>query len=165
MASRTAVAEAGSVDGQKTRRGLALQEKVLGAFAVLLIAAALFLLVQNDPGGDDVVPVPTAPAVTILSPASGTAVGRQIELRFTSEETLSIQPGGWGTGGLHIHADVGGQEVMPSSTDIRPVPDGSYEWTLPAPDTGSIALRLFWSDEAHVPVPLSATDDVFLTVR
>jgi hypothetical protein len=162
---RATVAEAESVASQQPRKGLGLQEKVLGGFAVLLIAAAIFLLVRNGLSGEDVAPVPTAPAVAIVSPASGTVVGRNIELRFTSDEALSVQPGGWGAGGLHIHADVGGQEVMPSSTDIRPLQDGSYGWTLQAPDTGSIALRLFWSDEVHVPVPLSASEDVFLTIR
>lgn len=130
----------------------------------MLIVVALYLLVAGL-GDEEVVPVPSAPVVTIVAPQSGATIGRQIELRFTTEERLSVQPGGWGAGGLHLHADVGGREVMPAASDITALQDGAYRWIIEAPDTGALAVRLFWSDEGHVPVPLSATEDVFVTVR
>jgi hypothetical protein len=157
---------AGSTKGTvETPPGIGLQEKLLGGLAIVLILIAVYLLVTGALGREEVAPVPTAPAVTILGPESGSTIGRQIDLRFSTEETLTSQPSGWGVGGLHLHADVGGVEVMPAPSDIRPLQDGSYGWTIQAPDTGSIAVRLFWSDEGHVPIPLSATDDIFLTVR
>jgi hypothetical protein len=155
----TEVAEA-----QPRTRGM--QEKVMGWVAVVLIAFAVYLLIAGGPrDGEVAAAVGAAPPVTILAPESGTEVGRRIDLRFSSEQALSVQPGGWGVGGLHLHADVGGTEVMPGAADIRRLQDGSYQWTIEARDTGSIAVRLFWSDAGHVPVPLSATEDVFLTVR
>src|SRR5690606_29054935 len=96
----------------------------------------------------------------IMAPVDGAEVNRPLEIVFRTEAPISVQPGGWGTGGYHLHADLSGIEVMPGPQDIRQREDGAYTWVVSGASPGELSVRLLWSDAAHRPVAGGGTDVV-----
>lgn len=139
-------------------------DRVLGWSGGALIVAAIYVLVASATGGGGSAAA-EIPALELISPGDNEEVSLPMEIRFRTENSLSVQPGGWGSGGYHLHAELSGREVMPGPEDIRRRPDGSYAWTLAGVQRGAISLRLFWSDAMHRPVLEGSSRAARITIR
>jgi hypothetical protein len=128
-----------------------------------MVVAALLLLLFGGEGDTGGAADLAAPTIEVIEPAPGATLESVLEVRFRSEASLGRMPGGWGTGGLHLHAEIGGRELMPGASDIRRLPDGSYSWSVARPGAGEHTFRLFWSDASHRPLSQGATEPI--TVR
>lgn len=139
------------------------QDRAFGAIAGLMILTAIILLVNSLVGSSPV--SESAPDLQLVAPADGDSVSLPIEIRFRSSEALSNQPGGWGARNFHLHVEVGGVELMPGPTDIRPASANEYIWTVASLPLGDATLRLFWADAAHRPVTDGASNAANVVVR
>jgi hypothetical protein len=142
-----------------------LPDLLLGIVGGAMVVAALLLLLFGGAGDSGAVSDVRAPALEVIAPAAGATVEGVLEVRFRSDASLGRMPGGWGTGELHLHAELGGREVMPGAADIRREPDGSYSWAIGRPGPGGHTFRLFWSDADHRPLLQSATEPITVRVR
>ncbi|MEX2571460.1 MAG: hypothetical protein WD737_09135 [Gemmatimonadota bacterium] len=134
------------------RQAGAIEDRLLGAIGGGMMLIAVLLLIFGGAGDTEQAVEGTPPQMRLLSPADGDTVPSPVQLHFESDAPLSVQPGGWGAAGFHIHAEVDGREAMPGPADIRRAADGSYVWSLAAVPAGERALRLLWSDGQHAPV-------------
>ena len=107
---------------------------------------------------------PLAQAIHVVQPASGAAVDSPLVLHFTTSESLSLQPTGWGTERLHLHARVGGIEYMPAAADIT-MRDSVFTWTLPGVPRGTHAITLGWADLRHRELSAGRTPELSVTIR
>lgn len=140
-----------------------ISDRVLGAAGVMMILAAVYLLLfggPSDEGG-----AAAAPPIELLAPGPGAVVGSPVVLEMRVGGTLTPQPGGWGSGGFHLHADVDGRELMPGPRDIRRLEGGRHAWTLPPLEPGVRTVALFWSDASHRAITGSRTPGISITVQ
>ena len=107
---------------------------------------------------------PLAQPIRIIAPAAGQAVDSPLVLRFTTSESLTLQPTGWGTERLHVHARVGGIEYMPAAADIVKQ-DSVFAWTLPAVPRGTHTVTLGWADLHHRELSAGRTPALTVTIR
>lgn len=124
-----------------------------------MVLLALVLLVRSllGFGASDEGVRAAPPAVTLLAPADGAVVPDPVPLVFRTTADLSPQPGGWGAGDLHLHAEVDGREVMPGGGDIVRLEGERYKWSLALGASGSYAIRLLWAGPDHRPMPATAS--------
>jgi hypothetical protein len=134
---------------------------MVGGAMVLLAVVLLFVGGPRDTGAG--APQSEAPQLELLAPAAGAELSGPLAVDFRFPGTLSRNPGGWGTGDLHIHLEINGREYMPSPRDIQPLEGDVYRWTLPPLPTGTHALRLFWAGPDHR--PMTAGESQTVTVR
>jgi hypothetical protein len=134
------------------RGGRTIPDLVLGALGVGMMMLALVVLIQGGEEDAGSRPLPAPPAVALLEPAPGAAVGGPLSIVFRVEGELVQQPAGWGIGGFHLHLRLDDLELMPSRSDVEALRAGSYRWTVGRLEPGSHRLRLFWSDSGHQPV-------------
>lgn len=144
-------------------RGVA--DRVLGATGAAMVVAALWLLLFGGPGDQVTESAAEPPMLSILSPAAGDTVFAPLPIHFASDRTLAPHSDGWGADGFHVHAEIAGREVMPGPADIRRLGEGRYEWVVPGIPSGTVELRLVWSDERHGRVAANATKGVSIFVR
>ena len=137
---------------------------MLGWVGLAMIAAAVYLLLFGGPGDSDLASTGPPPMLEVLEPSAGASVANPLQIRFRVDDApFTQQPGGWGSGGYHLHAALDGLEIMPGPTDIQRVDASSYRWTFPPISAGSTSVRLFWSDEGHQPVTRGG-DPTFIVV-
>lgn len=165
-------AESGAVTGDRTgvggiSQGMGArrsgQDRMFGVLAGVMIALALYLLVNSLVQPDTVADAP--PRVDLVTPSDGDTVAVPLTIRLRSEAPLSIQPGGWGVNGYHLHVKIADLELMAGPTDVRPFSSGEYLWEVPAVPSGPTTVRLFWADSAHRPVAAGASEVVSVVVR
>lgn len=137
-----------------------LADRVYGAVALVLLALAAFFAFRG--GAEDGAPAPV-PALTLIEPAASATVSQPVTLLFDAGGRLMPGPSGWTSGARHVHVRVDDAELMPGAGDIQPVQGTRYRWVLPRLPTGEHRLQLFWSDEAHRPLPDGSSAPV--TVR
>lgn len=142
-----------------------VQDRVLGAVGGAMIVAAVGLLLFGGSAEDGASGSEPPPRLELVEPMAGDTISAPLRLRFTSEQPIGTQPGGWGVDGYHVHAAIDGREAMPGGADIRRESDGSYVWSIGSVPAGALSLRLFWSDAAHAPVAESGTEPVTVHVR
>jgi hypothetical protein len=107
---------------------------------------------------------PFAQPIRVIDPAGGQAVDSPLVVRFTTSESLSLHPTGWGTERLHLHARVGGTEYMPAAADIVQR-DSIFAWTLPAVPRGTHTVTLGWADLHHRELSAGRTPELIVTIR
>lgn len=141
-----------------------IPDAILTVVGGAMILVAVYLLLFGGPGDGGVAAVTAPPpALELLAPADGDTV-RSIELELRTGAPLRTQPGGWGSGGFHLHAELDGREIMPGPTDIRRSSVDAYIWTFPPLAPGSHRINLFWSDSSHLPVAGTATPSIRLVI-
>jgi hypothetical protein len=112
------------------------------AGAVILGASFLVSTLDGD-AFDDV------PPLTIAYPATGDTVANPVVIVFRTPGELTFDPAmGWTAGELHLHAMVGGLEVMPAAADIAAA-DSAWSWRLPAIGAGTHRVYLTWAGRHH----------------
>lgn len=130
-----------------------------------MIVVAVYLLLFGGPGDGAVEPSSESPpSVELLRPKTGDTL-QIVELEVRSGAPLAAQPGGWGSGGYHLHAELNGREIMPGPADIRRSSPDTYIWALPALAAGTHRISLFWSDASHLPVEGTATPTTSFVIR
>ena len=143
-------------------------DRVLGWLGGAMVLVAVYLLIASavrEEGAATGEVADEVPPLELVYPADGEEVDPPLKVGFRSGAPISVQPGGWGAGGYHLHAELSGREAMPGAEDIRRLPDGSYEWTVRGAPAGAGTLRLMWSDEAHRPVEARATAPIEVILR
>jgi hypothetical protein len=112
------------------------------AGAALIGASFLVGTLADDP--------PNAlPPLHIAAPASGDTLRDPVTIEFRTPAALALDPAmGWTAGELHLHAMVGGREIMPAAADIT-ARGGLWTWRLPALGSGSHRLYLTWAGRHH----------------
>jgi hypothetical protein len=109
----------------------------------VILGASFFVSTRRDDASDDI------PTLTIAAPASGDTVENPVTVVFRTPGALTFDPAmGWTAGDLHLHAMVGGLEIMPAAADIAAA-DSVYTWRLPTLDTGTHRLYLTWAGRHH----------------
>jgi hypothetical protein len=137
-------------------------DKVYGAVAAIAIVLALFFLVRG--GASDTTAVDRAPRLTVEDPRPGAELAQPVVVTFNARTEL--RPDGSAAGGTrHIHARIGGRELMPGAADVKSVSGTTYSWTLPRLPAGPTALRIFWSDASHKPIGGAQSDSVPVVLR
>jgi hypothetical protein len=100
---------------------------VLGfVFAGVLLLVIGFWTAQRQQNP----PADTVPVVTLLSPASDTAVGGALTVSFETSAPRRPGPAGWAAGRYHLHALLDGIELMLGANDIHQLRTGTYSWTV-----------------------------------
>jgi len=153
------------VERIEERRGRTIGDRALAFVGGAMVIVALLLLLfggERDTGEALVAP---PPAIDIGGPSPGDLIESPLEIRFRTGAPIGALRGGWGVGEFHLHAELGGMEIMPGPSDLRRLPDGSYLWTIGRLAAGEHTFRLFWSDAAHRPLDASATPAVTVRVR
>ena len=126
-----------------------IPDSVLAIVAGAMLLLATYLLFFGGPADNTASALPEVPpALFLIRPTEGDTV-EAVELEIRSGTPLAPQPGGWGSGGFHVHAELDGREIMPGPTDIRRAPANTYLWSLPPMPGGPHRISLFWSDPAH----------------
>ncbi|CAN5358624.1 hypothetical protein BH23GEM4_BH23GEM4_00340 [soil metagenome] len=120
--------------------------------AMVLLAVVLVVRSLLGFGAADASAPAAPPVITLLAPAAGAVVADPVPLEFRVDADLRPTSGGWGAGGLHLHAEVDGREVMPGGDAIVRLEGGSYRWTLPIGAPGEHNLRLRWAGAGHRPL-------------
>jgi hypothetical protein len=137
-------------------------DKVYGAIAAIAIVLAIYFLVRG--GASDTTSVDRAPRLTIEDPRPGATLGQPLVVTFNARTEL--RPDGSAAAGTrHVHARIGATELMPGSADVRAVDGTTYSWTMPRLPAGPAALRLYWSDASHRPIPGAQSDSVPIIIR
>lgn len=142
-----------------------LSDWLLGllGLAMILLAVAVALVGGDADAGQR--PGGSAPALRILEPAAGAAVGERVALVFTAGDELRLHAGGWGVDSLHLHAVAGPGEFMPSPRDLQPLGERRYRWALPALPPGEQTLQLYWSGPDHRRLSAGSSAPVQVHVR
>lgn len=125
---------------------------------IVMLAGLAYLAGHRRASSQDRVP-----QLRIVQPVSG-PVDSPLVLRFTSTQPLRLASGGWGTGGLHLHALINGTSHMPAAADIE-IRDSLYLWTIPAVPRGSLVISLGWGDRQHRELRTGASDTIRAVVR
>ena len=144
-------------------RGGSLPDLLLGVIGGAMVVFALVAVTLGRDASEP--PVVTPPAVSVLSPATGSASGSRLEIVFRTAEEIHPSPTGWGTGELHLHLSLDGQEIMPARESIEPLQPDVYRWVLPAVPAGEHEIRFFWADGAHRVVEGGGSEVVVVRVR
>lgn len=146
-----------------TGRGRALPDLLLGLVGGAMVVFALVAVVMGR--GASEVPAVSPPAVTVLSPAPGGVAPSRLEIVFETDEEILPSPSGWGTGELHLHLALDGQEIMASPDAIEILGAGRYRWVVPGVVPGEHEMRFFWADGAHRVVEGGGSAAVRVRVR
>lgn len=125
---------------------------MLGWIGGAMVVAAVYLLLFGGPGDSEVASTAPPPVLEVLEPSTGDSLAHPLQIRFRVDAPFTRQPGGWGSGGYHLHASVDGREIMPRPSDIQRLGASTYRWTFPPIPAESASIRLFWSDRAHQPI-------------
>jgi hypothetical protein len=140
-------------------RGMVVGTILLG---LLLLGFALW---ANEAGKRAGATAPGIPQIELLAPVDGDVVQGPVLLEFQTDVRLQRGPSGWESGGLHIHAEVDGRELMPGASDIERLDGNRYRWTMRPLEPGTREVRLFWSDRMHRPIPAGASPTVRVQAR
>lgn len=158
MSTRDSREGAGVANGAGEARPIA--DRILGLVGGGMILLALLVLVFGGPGDGAAAAEGAPPELRILAPADGTILDGPLSVDFTSSAELAPQPGGWGTGDLHVHLRLGDRELMAAGETIRRLPAGAYRWTVGPLPAGEHTLRLFWSGADHRPLTNEGTEPI-----
>ena len=148
----------------KTESARSFSDRLLGSIAAAMLLLAVVAGIGSLIGGEPEAQVPVSFPLKLESPANGAAVGNPVEMVFATEAPLTQTPMGWGTGEMHLHAAVNGQDVMPAGPEITQTGSGRYRWRLRLSDPGEYTLRLFWSGPDHAPIAEGASAPVSVRV-
>lgn len=129
----------------------------IGITIVLLAGLAYLASARRDAGSD-------VPALMIVSPQPGAQTDSPLTVRFKTAAPLSLQPTGWGTGELHLHARVNGVELMPAAADIEQTGE-EFAWTMATVAKGRVEVRLGWADARHRELAAGASDTVSVSLN
>ena len=80
-----------------------------------------------------------------------TAVMNPVVLRFRTPADLQLTHMGWMADDMHLHVVTDSVDLMPGAEDLTPMAGDTFAWRLPPMSAGEHYIRLFWSDERHVP--------------
>ena len=150
---------------QPGKDGRTIPDPVLALVAAAMLLLAAYLLFFGGPADDTASAAADAPpALVLVRPTEGDTV-EAVELEIRSGGPLAPQPGGWGSGGFHVHADLDGREIMPGPTDIRRASATTYLWSLPPIPAGTHRISLFWSDPAHRRVTGTETSPIRIIIQ
>lgn len=145
------MSEAIRTDDLPPRRTVA--DRLLGAVGIaLVLAAVLFFFVGEGDDGAAAEPasVPPPPAITVHRPVEGEAVSGAFAVEFETPAEMVEGPGGWvAEDYYHLHAMVGGAEVMAAPGQLLRLGKGRWRWVLPALSPGEHRIRLQWSGPDH----------------
>ncbi len=128
------------------------------ALTVVLLFALGYLAQQRRHAA------PLAQPVEIVAPVPQQVVDSPFVVRFKTTEPLALQPTGWGTERLHLHARVSGIEYMPAAAEITQT-DSIFAWTLPAVPRGTHIVRIGWADLHHRELAAGRSPEFTITVR
>ena len=161
-AAGSEVGEASGTSSEVAAPGSEKSDRILGIIAGVMIVLAIGLLINAlvRPAITD-----GPPRLELLAPADGDTLTLPVTVRLSSAAPLTIQPGGWGVPGYHVHVEVAGEELMPGPNDMRPAAVGEYLWDLPTVAPGPTSMRLFWADVAHREVADGAGSAIDVVVR
>ncbi|HEX2190138.1 MAG TPA: hypothetical protein VHG51_14620 [Longimicrobiaceae bacterium] len=121
---------------------------VFGAVAAVALVLAVFFFVagETDGGADEAAP----PPITVVAPRSGAAVTGPFAIEFETPASMVRGPAGWTADGrYHLHAMVGGTELMAGADDVESLGGRRYRWSIPGLPPGEHRLRLQWSGPDH----------------
>ena len=107
---------------------------------------------------------PLAQPINIIQPLDQQVVDSPLVLRFSTSEPLKLHPTGWGTDRLHLHARVGGIELMPAAAEITAA-DSVFSWVLPAVPRGTHTIQVGWADLHHRELAAGRAPAFSVTVR
>ena len=126
------------------------RDRVFGAVGLIAVALALFFLLRGGEEDTGAAPAPPPPpSITVLEPAPGATVGRQLAVLFDTGEEMQQDPSGWVAGGrYHLHAMIDGAELMAAPGQVQPLGGSRYRWVLPL-TPGEHRIRLQWSGPDH----------------
>ena len=120
---------------------------VFGAVAVLALVLALVFFVAGETDDGSAAP---PPRITVVEPASGTAVSGPFALVFETPARMVRDSTGWvAEGRYHLHATVGGVELMAGAADVRSLGGRRFRWLIPGLPPGEHRIRLQWSGPDH----------------
>jgi hypothetical protein len=120
---------------------------VFGAVAVLALVLALVFFVAGEA---DQGSAPPPPRITVVEPASGTAVSGPFAIVFETPARMARDSTGWvAEGRYHLHATVGGAELMAGAADVQAVGGRRFRWLIPGLPPGEHRIRLQWSGPDH----------------
>lgn len=123
-------------------------DRVFGAVAVLALVLALVFFVSGET--DDGSAAPPPPRITVVEPASGTAVSGPFAIVFETPARVARDSTGWvADGRYHLHATVGGAELMAGAADVRSLGGRRFRWLIPGLPPGEHRIRLQWSGPDH----------------
>ena len=142
--------------------GWSLPDVLLGVLGGAMVIFALVAVVMGRGASD--VPVVTPPAVTILTPVEGEVLQGRLEIVFETDEEIFPSPSGWGTGELHLHLSVDGQEIMAAPEAIVLLQPRRYRWVVPGVTAGDHELRFFWADSTHQRLEGGESETIDVTV-
>jgi hypothetical protein len=137
---------------------------LFGGVALLAVVLAVFFFVagEADAGPDTEPP----PPITVLAPRSGTIVSGSFSIVFETPARMERDATGWlADGRYHLHAMVGGTELMAAPADVQPVEGGRYRWTLPGLPPGEHRVRLQWAGPDHRTLQQGGSAPFTLLVR
>jgi hypothetical protein len=120
---------------------------VFGALAVLAVVLAIVFFVagETDDGA-----APPPPRITVVEPASGSAVSGPFAIVFETPASMTRDSAGWvADGRYHLHAMVGEVELMAGAADIEPLGGRRFRWSIPGLPPGEQRMRLQWSGPDH----------------
>ncbi|HEV2146506.1 MAG TPA: hypothetical protein VGR37_03735 [Longimicrobiaceae bacterium] len=119
-----------------------------GAVALLAVVLAVFFFVagEADAGAEAAPP----PPITVLAPRSGATVSGPFSIVFETPARMERDASGWvAEGRYHLHAMVGGTELMAAPADVQPVEGGRYRWSVAGLPPGEHRVRLQWAGPDH----------------
>lgn len=122
---------------------------VFGAVAAAALVLALFFFVagETDEGAGAVTP---PPRITVVAPRSGATVSGPFAIVFETPASMVRDSAGWTADGrYHLHATVGGTELMAGAHDVESLGGGRYRWSIPGLPAGEHRMRLQWSGPDH----------------
>ena len=154
-----------AIEEQKAGATRNFSDRLLGAIAAAMLLLAVVAGIGSLVGGEPEAQTPASFPLELQSPANGASVGNPVELVFTTAAPLTQTRMGWGTQGLHLHAAVNGQDVMPAGPEITQIGSGRYRWRLRLSGAGEYTLRLFWSGPDHAPIAEGASAPVAVRVE
>lgn len=121
---------------------------VFGAVAVaaIVLAVVFFVAGERDAGAD----VAPPPRITVVEPRSGAMVTGPFAIVFETPARMARDSTGWvAEGRYHLHAMVGGTELMAGAADVQPLGGGRYRWSVPGLPPGEHRMRLQWAGPDH----------------
>lgn len=105
------------------------------------------------------------PSLRILSPKPNDKLGRVITVEFETPADLAKMTMGAGVVGVHLHLDLDGAVLMPSSTDLTRTAKDRYRYTFDLPvKPGTHAIKVYWSDGRHKTIEESVQSVRFTVV-
>lgn len=120
---------------------------VFGALAVVAVVLALAFFVAGE--SDDGAAAPP-PRITVVEPAGGAVVSGPFAIVFETPARMERAPTGWvADGRYHLHATVGGVELMAGAADVEALGGRRFRWRIAGLPPGEHRMRLQWSGSDH----------------